>query len=100
MLSSSPSPLSFQRKSSLGCAAIALAALLGAFTPAKAGDPKTLGFAITTLNTAIYETRFMDECPQGINATNDEHWWRTLSKEDRGRLTTNGDTTQISRQAI
>lgn len=99
------SPLSFRqasvrRVSSLACAAVSMAAVLAAFTPARAGDSKTLGFAVTTLNTAIYETRFMDECPQGINATNDEHWWRGLSKEDRGRLTSNGDTTQIARQAI
>jgi hypothetical protein len=67
---------------------------------AQSPEKKTLAFVVTHWNTAIYESRFMDECPEGLNATNDEYWWRSLSKEDRGRLTDNGMTTQIGRQAI
>ncbi len=102
MVSLSPIPSSIFRPSLRAAAGAGLVAVLAALTPAKAGDPtsKTLGFAVTTFNTAMYESRFMDECPQGINATNDEFWWRGLSKEERGRLTNNGDMTQIARQHI
>ena len=72
------------------------AALMAA--PAQAADNGRLGFVVTTWNTAIYESRFMDECPEGLNPGNDEFWWRGLNKEDRGRLTQNGMVTQIERQ--
>jgi hypothetical protein len=84
--------------------ALILAAGLLAVTPAAAprgagpaGDAKTLGFVITTWNIALNETRFADECPQGMNPSYDELWWRGLSKEDRGKLTDNGLTTRLDR---
>jgi len=41
--------------------------------------------------TAVYETKFMDECPLGLNISGDEYWWRSLpSQEERARLTENG----------
>ena len=84
---------------SLACGA--LVACDRAPSPNAASSKKTtLGFAVSSWNTAIYETRFMDECPGGINATNDEYWWRGLSKEQRGKQTENGMITQIMRQAI
>ncbi len=55
-----------------------------------AAGPGTLGFVITTWNLASYETRFIDECPEGLALGYDELWWRGLSKADRGRLTDNG----------
>ena len=67
---------------------------------APAAHGRTLGFAVTTWNTAIYESRFMDECPLGLNPGNDEFWWRGLSKEERGTLTENGMITQIERMGI
>jgi hypothetical protein len=79
---------------------LAVAMMIAGVTRAAAGEGKTLAFVVTHWNTAIYESRFMDECPEGLNATNDEYWWRSLSKEDRGRLTNNGMMTQIGRQAI
>ncbi len=49
-----------------------------------------LGFVIRHWYTAIHETKFMDECEQGLNISNDEIWWRSLSKEDRAIKTQNG----------
>ena len=64
-----------------------------------AGFAKTLGFAVTSWYTAIYESRFIDECPEGFNLGYDEIWWRALSKPDRARLTNNGLRTRESRYA-
>ncbi len=64
-----------------------------------AGFGKTLGFAVTSWYTAIYESRFIDECPDGFNVGYDEIWWRGLSKADRARLTNNGLRTRESRFA-
>jgi hypothetical protein len=61
---------------------------------------KTLGYVMTTWNLASYETRFIDECPDGFAMGYDELWWRGLSKEDRGRLTKNGQTVRQDRYAI
>lgn len=74
----------------------ALAALTWSAAPASAAE--TLGFVVTDWNTAIYESRFMDECPEGMNAGNDEYWWRALPKEERARLTENGTTPVVLRQ--
>ena len=76
---------------------LAAACLFGA-SAAPAADSGRLGFVVTTWNTAIYESRFMDECPEGLNPGNDEFWWRGLNKDDRGRLTQNGMVTQVERQ--
>ncbi|MSO73149.1 MAG: hypothetical protein EXQ84_06010 [Rhodospirillaceae bacterium] len=81
-------------------AVLAAAMVLPAGLASSAETKSTWGFAVSSWHTAIYETRFMDECPEGINATNDEYWWRSLSKDQRGKLTNNGMTTQIGRQAI
>jgi hypothetical protein len=59
---------------------------------------QTLGFVVYDWTTAIRQTRFMDECPQGLNPGNDEYWWRSISKADRSRFTDNGRITQIMRQ--
>jgi hypothetical protein len=57
----------------------------------------SIGFVVTSWTTAIYQTRFMDECPVGLNPGNDEYWWRGLSPVERGRLTENGLITQVER---
>ncbi len=64
---------------------------------AAAPPGKTLGFVITTWNIASYETRFVDECPRGLNVGYDEYWWRGLSKEDRARYTDNGLKSRLDR---
>lgn len=65
--------------------------------PALAAGPKTLGFVITTWNTGLYESKFIDECPEGFNVGYDEIWWRGLSKADRARLTDNGLKSRLDR---
>jgi hypothetical protein len=74
----------------------AAATLLSAGTASAAG-PGSLGFVVTTWNTAQYESRFVDECPRGFNVGYDEHWWWGLSKEERGKLTDNGLKTRLDR---
>lgn len=46
-------------------------------------ESQTLGFAVTKWNTAMHETRFMDECPVGPNPGNWEIWESTLTPEER-----------------
>ena len=63
---------------------------------AAAPDGHRLAFVVKDWFTAIYETKFMDECPEGVSTANDEFWWRKLSPAEwnrggihalRGRLT-------------
>src|SRR4051812_24866731 len=61
----------------------ATAAILLCTAPAGAAEKKTLGFAVTKWNTAIYESRFMDECPEGLNPSNKDIWWSTINAEQR-----------------
>ena len=70
-------------------------------TQASAGVPEdgVLGFVVQHWYTAIYETPFMDECPQGLNIGNDEIWWRGLPREERGPATDNGLREQLRRWA-
>jgi hypothetical protein len=74
--------------------AVAGMALAWGLSPGIA-SARTLGFVVTTWNMANYETRFIDECPRGLAMGYDELWWRSLSKEERARLTENG---LVSRQ--
>jgi len=69
------------------------------FTPVAvaAPQPGTLGFVITLWNLASYETRFVDECPEGLNVGYDEYWWRGLSKTDRAKFTDNGLKSRLER---
>jgi len=58
---------------------------------------QTLGFVVKDWMTAMYETRFQDECPAGLNISNDEIWWRKLSKEERSEFTQDGFLTNLNR---
>ena len=51
---------------------------------------KTLGFVVTNWNDAIYETKFIDECPEGFSEPQQVLWWRALPKLERAKLTDNG----------
>jgi len=62
--------------------------------------PQTLGYVIANWNNAIYETKFMDECPEGPAIGNDELWWRALSKPDRDRLTEKGLVQPVDRRFV
>ncbi|MFL2769477.1 MAG: hypothetical protein ACJZ9F_00560 [Rhodospirillaceae bacterium] len=57
----------------------------------------TMGFVVRDWFTAIYNTKFVDECPEGLAISNDEIWWRGLSKEDRAYLTENGLRSNLNR---
>ena len=46
-------------------------------------EEQTLGFAVTKWNTAMYETMFMDECPEGPAPGNWEIWESTVTPEKR-----------------
>ena len=46
-------------------------------------EPQTLGFVVTKWNTAMYETLFMDECPEGPAPGNSEIWESTITPEER-----------------
>ena len=60
----------------------------------------TLGFVVANFNNAIYETQFMDECPDGPAIGNDEFWWRGLSRSDKDKLTKNGLVQPVDRRPI
>jgi hypothetical protein len=69
----------------VACAAAATFAL-----PAAAAPKKTLGFVVVDYNLATYETKYYEECPEGLAVGNDELWWKGLSPKDRDRLTNSG----------
>lgn len=58
--------------------------------PSASAQSGRLGFVVRHWFTAMHETKFMDECNQGLNISNDEIWWRGLSKVDRAEKTQNG----------
>lgn len=74
---------------------LALSALVLGVNDANA---KNYAFVIASKKLAIYETPFMDECPEGLAKGNDEFWWRALTPADRARLTENGTLDVASRQ--
>jgi hypothetical protein len=80
-------------------AAAALAGALCSTAPASAGAPpgRKLAFVVRNWFTAVYETRFADECPGGLAISNDEYWWRGLSQEDRAKKTDNGLVNSLGR---
>ncbi|MDX2221591.1 MAG: hypothetical protein SFV21_02515 [Rhodospirillaceae bacterium] len=70
-------------------AAVSALALSGAF-PAAAAEKKTLGFIIIDHSLATHETKYYEECPEGLALGNDELWWKGLSPMDRDKLTNGG----------
>lgn len=70
-------------------AALVAALVAIAAMPAAAAE-RTLSFVIYDWSNAIYQTRYADECPEGLAIGNDEYWWRSLSKADRAKHTNNG----------
>ena len=71
-------------------ALLVLVPALAAAPAAAQAAGQTLAFAVYDWANALYQTRFVDECPEGLGISNDEYWWRGLSKQDRARLTNNG----------
>lgn len=66
----------------------------------KSAQPRTLAYVVANFDNAIYESRFMDECPEGPAIGNDEHWWRGLSRADKDRLTENGLVQPVDRRFV
>lgn len=70
--------------------ALMVSALTTGISGAFAGIPfevraseTSLGFVVTQWNTAMYETLFMDECPEGPTPGNYEIWESTVTPEER-----------------
>jgi len=61
---------------------------------AAAAGPGRLGFVVESWKTAIYETEYMEECPEGIAIGNDEIWLNTLSRKEKETVT-KGGTLQV-----
>jgi len=76
-------------KSLLPVCVAALTLSLGAFH-AQAAPKKTLGFIVVDHSLATYETKYYEECPEGLALGNDELWWKALSPMDRDKLTNGG----------
>ena len=68
------------------------AATVLAATPAAASV--RLGFVVESWKTAMYETEYMEECPDGIALGNDEIWIDGLSREQKDAVT-KGGTLQV-----
>lgn len=84
------------------CASVGLALWLAsaAAAPPSPASGRTLAYVIANFNNAIYETQFMDECPEGPAVGNDELWWRGLSRADKDKLTENGLVQPVDRRFI
>src|SRR5690242_20509251 len=81
----------------VGAAFAACLLMAGPAVQAAPKQPKTLGFVITTWFTAMYESKFFDECPEGFAPSYDEIWWRGLTKPERAKLTDNGLVSRLDR---
>lgn len=66
---------------------VCFAAVAGAAAPAAGGE---LGFVVTSWYTAIHETKYMEECPEGLAIGSDETWFESLSPADKDLLTKSG----------
>ncbi|MBM3514533.1 MAG: hypothetical protein FJX59_12605 [Alphaproteobacteria bacterium] len=83
-------------------ATITALVMLATTSAANAAAPPggTLGFVVRDWFTSVYNSKFADECPEGLAVSNDEIWWRGLSKDDRAKLTNNGLVQQLNRMPI
>lgn len=69
-------------------------AVTGASQDASAAEANRLGFVVESWYTAIYDTEYMEECPEGIVIGNDEIWFNALSPEDKD-IETGSGTLQV-----
>ena len=68
--------------------------LVGLLGPAVTVQAAELGFVVESWYTAIYDTEYMEECPEGIAIGSDEIWFDSLSPEEK-ELQTEGGTLQV-----
>lgn len=73
---------------------VAAASLVAGVVTAQAAEGQRLGFVVESWYTAIYETEYMEECPEGIVIGNDEIWFNGLSPRDKD-IETKGGTLQV-----
>ncbi|MDX2145567.1 MAG: hypothetical protein SFV19_19600 [Rhodospirillaceae bacterium] len=95
--------LGIQRRGGKGWRRIGVGAALmcALMATASAQQPQqSLGFVVANWDTAIYETKFMDECPEGPAIGNDEIWWRGLSRADKDKFTDKGLIQPVDRRPI
>jgi hypothetical protein len=59
-----------------------------------AAEAGKLGFVVESWYTAIHDTEYMEECPEGIAIGSDEIWLSTLSPEEL-EIETGGGTLQV-----
>ena len=57
---------------------------------------QTLGFAVVSFYTSVYETKYMEECPRGLAIGNDEIWWKSLDPAIRDELTDGGEIEPVT----
>lgn len=76
------------------------ASLGGAFAAPAPESTQTLAFVIANWDNAIYETQFMDECPEGPAVGNDELWWRSLTRENKDKFTNKGLVQPVDRRFL
>ncbi|MCB2109360.1 MAG: hypothetical protein KDE14_16745 [Rhodobacteraceae bacterium] len=69
---------------------LALSLRTTAIAAAPVPESGTLGFVIRDWFTAVYNSKFNDECPDGLTPSYDEIWWRSTSREERAEITQNG----------
>ncbi len=78
-------------------AALGMLSLNAVSAPVVAQDPATLSFVIRDWYTAMHESKFMDECPEGLNVGNEAYWWYELPRKERAEITENGFKSHASR---
>lgn len=83
-------------------ASVALIASTALSSPVLAAEAapakKVLAYALANWDTAIYETKYMDECPEGPVIGNDTYWWRGMSKAERDEKTEKGIVQPVDRR--
>ena len=68
--------------------------ILGLPVTATAAERNKLGFVVESWYTGIYDTEYMEECPEGIVIGNDEIWFNGLSPEQKD-IETGSGTLQV-----
>jgi hypothetical protein len=88
-----------------GYLAVAIVAALLAATaissrPAKTASShkKTYGFVVSSLFTAVNDSKYMDECPEGLTESNDERWLKNMTPAEREKATAGGTRTHVERR--
>lgn len=67
---------------------------LAAGSQQAAAEANKLGFVMESWYTAIYDTEYMEECPEGIAIGNDEIWFNSLTPEQK-EIETGGGALQV-----